>query len=148
MVWAEAVTAISTALLAVFAAIVGIGFLFAFAEFRRLTPELRRLAETLDRDGRPVMESLRSLVEEAGKAVSTVRKEVDGLADTSRGLRGRVENAAASIEDRLVDLDALLDVVQEEVEGTALDIAAALRTTRRGGKLFRRMKRALISRRR
>jgi hypothetical protein len=42
----------------------------------------------------------------------------------------------------------LLGVVQEEVEGTALDIAAALRTTRRGGKLFRRMKRALTSRRR
>ncbi len=148
MVWAEAVTAISTALLAVFAAIVGFGFLFMFAEIRRLTPELRRLAETLDRDGRPVMQSMKSLVEEAGKTVTTVRQEVEALADTSRGVRGRVEDAVASIEDRLVDLDSLLDVVQDEVEGTALDIAAALRTTRRGGKLFRRMKRALTSRRR
>jgi hypothetical protein len=85
MVWAEAVTAISTALLTVLVAIVGVGFLLMFAEFRRLTPELRRLAETLDRDGRPVLQSMKSLVEDAGKTVSTVRQEVEGLANTSHG---------------------------------------------------------------
>ena len=42
--------------------------------------------------------------------------------------------------------DALIDVLQYEVEETALDIAAAMRTTRRGTTVLRAMKRAFLGR--
>jgi uncharacterized protein YoxC len=128
--------------------IAGLALLPVLIEVRRLVPELRRLTENIDRETRPVLDSVRGLVGDASKAVATVRSEVDGLANTSRGLRDRVERAADTVEDRLLDLDALLDVVQQEVEDAALDISAALRTTRRGGKILRKMKRRFLDRRR
>ncbi len=148
MAWAETVTALSAATIALMLVICSIGMLFLFGELRRLASELRRLTGILDHDARPALLSIKSLVDDAGETVTLVKKEVDGFVGTSRGMRERVERAADSIEDRLIDLEALLDVVQDEFEGTALDIAAALRTTRRGGKLFRTMKRALVARRR
>jgi len=148
MAWAETVTALSTALIAVMLVICGVGLLFFFGELRRLAAELRRLTGILDHDARPALLSIKSMVEDAGQAVTAVKSEVEGFAGTSKGLRDRVERAADAIEDRLLDLGALLDVVQDEVEGTALDIAAALRTTRRGGKLLRKVRRAIAARRR
>ena len=86
------------------------------------------------------------MIDDASGVVAKVKTEVDGLVDTSKGIRKRAERAAVSIDDRLHDIETLVDVVQQEVEDTALDITAALRTTRRGGKLFKRMRRALLRR--
>ena len=90
-----------------------------------------------------VRASLRMLQGLAGPAlddvrqfVGTIRAEVDGLAGTSRDLRARVVKAADAAEARLAELDALVDVVQQEVESAALDIAATLRTVRRGASLL------------
>lgn len=148
MMWAEAVSAISLAVIAIFAVAAALAFMLLVRDLRRSVPDLRRIIDQLSQDGRPILSSLRALIDDAGKAVSVVRSEIDGVANTSKGLRKRVERAAESVEDRLQDLDALLDVVQEEVEDVALDIAAAMRTTRRGGKLVRMMKRKLLGRRR
>src|SRR2546422_3006737 len=49
----------------------------------------------------------------------------------------RSVKAADAAEARLQDLDALLDVVQEEVESAVLDVAATLRGVRRGIALVR-----------
>jgi uncharacterized protein YoxC len=83
--------------------------------------------------------SLRVLNDLAGPAVSDVRQLVAGirteaehLVGTSRDLRGRIVNAADAAEARLADLDALFEVVQEEVETTVLDVAATVRSVRRG----------------
>ena len=40
--------------------------------------------------------------------------------------------AADKAEERLTDLDALAEVMQEEIQETALDAAAALQNVRRG----------------
>lgn len=146
MAWAEAVTAISTAVIAAILLVASIAAVLMFGEFRRLARELRRLSVTLDRDARPALLSVKKVIEDSGEVVGAVRSEIDAIVGTSQDLRERVEAVADTVEDRLYDLESLLDVVQTEVEDTALDVAAALRTTRRGGKLFRQMKRAILGR--
>ena len=136
MGWAETLTALSTALIAVMLSVVCVVLVLL----------LRTLTKTFNKDGKPAIQSLRAMIDEASSVVTTVKSEVNGLAETSKDIRKRTERAARSIEDRLHDIETLVDVVQEEVEDTALDVAAALRTTRRGGKLFKRMKRALLRR--
>jgi methyl-accepting chemotaxis protein len=146
MGWAEALTAVSTAAIAL-AIIVGcIAVVFLLKDARRLIGELESLTKKIDEEGKPAIESFRTMIADASTVVTKVKTEVDGLADTSRVIRKRAERAAASIDDRLHDIEALVDVVQQEVEDVALDITAALRTTRRGGKLFKRMRRALLRR--
>ncbi len=86
---------------------------------------------------------LRVLRELAGPAVgdvrallASIRTEAEGLVGTSRALRERIVRAADAAEARLNDLDAVVEVVQQEVESTAVDVAATLRTVRRGVSLL------------
>src|SRR2546425_1067905 len=86
---------------------------------------LEQFARLLEQLAGPAVSDVRQLV-------ATIRTEAEGLAGTSRELRARIVKAADAAEVRLQDLDALLDVVQEEVESAVLDVAATLRGVRRG----------------
>jgi len=68
--------------------------------------------------------------------LASIRTEAEGLVGTSRALRERIVRAADAAEARLNDLDAVVEVVQQEVESTAVDVAATLRTVRRGVSLL------------
>ena len=146
MVWAEVITAISTAIIAVVVLAVGVMLLGLQRDVRALMRTVDRTVDHLDRDARPALDSARKLVDDAALLVSTVRSETDGIVHSSKDVRKRLEQLINRTEDRLHDLDALIDVVQTEVEETALDVAAALRTTRRGASVFRSMKRAFLKR--
>jgi uncharacterized protein YoxC len=146
MGWAEVVTAISTAIIAVAVILAGITVVMTLNEFRTLAQSVQRVAELLERDARPTLDSARRLVDDVQHVVSSVRREADDIVDSSQDVRERMQRLLQRTEERLQDLDALIDVVQYEVEETALDVAAALRTTRRGATVFRAMKRAFLGR--
>ncbi|PYO41382.1 MAG: hypothetical protein DMD33_13990 [Gemmatimonadetes bacterium] len=116
--WVAVVTGISLAILALSAIVIALSSLAAALGVREFLRMLRELAG-------PALGDVRQLV--AG-----IRTEADGLVGTSRELRGRIVAAADAAQARLADLDALFEVVQEEVETTVLDVAATLRTVRRG----------------
>ena len=137
MQW-EALTAISVAILALESLVLGV----------TLAAWLRRLGRVLDKDGQPLLQAARSVAEAAGKVVHELRGEVEQVVATSRELRQRISGAAGSIEERAQDLEAVLDILQDEVEETALDVAAAPRATRRGTKVIRAVKRAFLRGRR
>ena len=75
---------------------------------------------------------------------------VDGrrLAETSRRVRRKVVRGIDRVEERLADLETLYDVVHDEVEDTALDVAAALRSARQGNGMIGRVRRLLVPSRR
>jgi len=146
MAWPEVVTAISAVVIALVLLFCGPAYIIYLFTLRRVAMQLAKVTESLERDGKPLIQSARNIVDDAGRAVSNVRGEVDAIVQTSSDVRERIENTVDSVEARLMDLEALLDVVQEEVEETALDLAAALRTTRRGGSLLRKVKRAVVGR--
>lgn len=62
--------------------------------------------------------------------VDRVREEGDAYLDTSRRFRRRLEKGIDRVSERAADLDALYEVVQEEVEESALGFASVLRTAR------------------
>lgn len=116
--WVAVVTAISLAILALSAVAIAVSSAVVALATRTL---LRRL-----RDGAgPALDEVRQLV-------ATIRTEAESLVGTSQNLRGRIVKAADQAQARLADLDALFEVVQEEVETTVLDAAATMRTVRRG----------------
>jgi hypothetical protein len=137
MSW-EALTAISVTILALMSVLLVAGTAWW----------LGRVAGMLDREGRPMLQAARTAAEDAGKIISQLRGEVDQIVATSREVRGRVSSAAGSLDERARDLEAVLDVLQDEVEETALDVAAAMRATRRGTSVLRAVKRAFIRGRR
>jgi hypothetical protein len=142
MEWPAVVTALSTALIALMLAIPAVAALLLIIQLRRAVKAVERFSGTLQQEILPAVQSARRVAEQATQVGETVKGEVSGVIDTSRDLRARIVRAADATEERLNDLDALLDVLYEEVEDTVLDVSAALRTTRRGVSLISGVKRA------
>jgi type VI protein secretion system component VasK len=90
-------------------------------------------------------------IEEAADATRglavKVQDEVTELVRTSQRLRFEVDRGVRRAKRRLQDLDAVAEVVQEEIEETALDVAATLRTVRVGRGVLGRITRLLRKRR-
>ena len=144
----EALTAVSVAVLALMSLLLTIALLLWLRDLGRLRDRLDAFMQVLERDGPPLLSAARSVASDATRVVGSVRDEVDQIVAISRDLRQRVSGAAGALEERVRDLEAVLDVLQEEVEETALDVAAALRATRRGASLLRGLKRVFLRGRR
>lgn len=145
--WPLIVIAIATSLMALSVLVILIGMLGTLRQLGQLSERLARVVESLDRDARPALDSMRRTADDASRAAVAIRDEVVALGGTSRDVRERVQRTAASLEERFVEFDTLLDVLHEEVEDTVLDVAALLRTTRRGTGLVRGLRRAFGRRR-
>ena len=77
--------------------------------------------------------------------VGRLRDEGDAYLATSRRLRKRLDHGIDRVSERAADLDALYEVVHDEVEDTALHFASVLRTARLStgiiGRVLRRRRR-------
>ena len=87
-----------------------------------------------------IMKQVEKLKEHVAKVSAETRAvaerlkhEVEGFVDLSTETRGKVRVAIDSVETRLKDIDALVEVLHEEAEETALDVAAFVRTARHAG---------------
>ena len=134
--------------------VIALGFmglaLAALALTRRATNEARamsrELAELRQELG-PTIQAINQWADSGGLG-GKLRDEVNALLAVSRDLRARVVRGAGRVERRLDDLDALYEVVSDEVEDTALDLASKLRAFRTGTSALSRIKRLLVRGRR
>jgi uncharacterized protein YoxC len=83
-----------------------------------------------------VVDSLRSDLGPALGAAGLIGKEAEELVQASRQLR-------AGVRERVANLEAMYDVLEEEVEETAIEVAVTLRGLRRGAGWFGRLRRLL-----
>jgi len=105
---------------------------------------LKEMKETIDRTQGAIARTaqhMRDIGAEGEHLAHIVRHEAEAFAKTGKRLRKKVRQASDRVEERLEDLDALYEVVYEEVSDTALTAASAVRTLRTGGKWVRRVKR-------
>ena len=106
--------------------------------------ELAELREELS----PALASLTRLGTQGAEIVDLARDEVGELLVTSRHFREDVAEGLRRTRERLADFEAVVEVVQEEVEDAALDFTAALRTVRTGTGVIGRLRRMILPRRR
>lgn len=142
--WPAVVMAISLSILALAGVVHVFAYIRYLSELQSLSRRFDDILNTLDRDARPALQSLRTAAEDGGRVFTLVRKEAEAFSDGARSLREGVQDVAERLEERFREFETLADLLQDELEDTALDVAAALRTTRRGTGLFRKMKRAFL----
>ena len=121
--WVGVVSAISLAIIAVAALVAATAIIAAALGVRAAVKALKGFAG-------PAIADVRQLI-------GSIKIEADALVGSSREVRHRIVRAVDRAEDRLTDLDALAEVVQEELEETALDAAATMRDVRRGLSVWR-----------
>ncbi len=113
-------------------------------EVRELSEELGKLRAELT----PALSAVRRIGETGAELSDDLRGEVKAYLEASRELRRQLDRGVRRVRHRLSDLDALYEVVHGEVEETALDVAARLRSVRRGTSVLGRIRRLLIRGRR
>jgi hypothetical protein len=111
---------------------------------RGLTNELHELRAELG----PALAALNKFGDAGAEVVDLARHEVRELVATSEALRTDLRRGVRRAKRRLSDLDALAEVMQEEVEATAVDAATAMRTLRTSRGVIGEVRRYLSSRRR
>jgi hypothetical protein len=137
--------AISLAIIAVcFLAIAAVAAIAAL----RLSGEAKKLAAVvigLQDDAAQALKTVRRLTEQAQDLMVVVRNEAGAFAHTSRRVRRKLVRGVDRVEEKLADLETLYDLVHGEVEDAALDVAAGLRSVRRGNGMLGRVRRLLVA---
>jgi len=136
--------AISLAVLAL--SILGMAIAVAIAALRvaKQAKKVGGLVDGLQDDIARTLKGVRNLTEQAQEVMVLVRHEAGAFAQTARRLRRKTVRAVDRIEAKLQDLETLYDVIHDEIEGSALDLAAALRSLRRGNGVLGRVRRILV----
>lgn len=142
--WVGPTMAISLAVIALSILGVAVAVLITVSRLSGQVKKVGAVVEGLQDDVTEGVTSVRRLIEQAQDLMVVVRNEVGAFAQTSRQLRRKVTKGVDRIEGKLSDLETLYDLVHDEVEDTALDVAAALRSARRGNGMLGRVRRLLV----
>jgi hypothetical protein len=142
--WVGPTVAISLAVIAL--SVVGMAVAVGLAALRTASQirKVSTLVDGLQEDVAQTLTSVRRLTEQGQDLLVLVRHEAGAFAQTSRRVRRKVVRGVDRMEDKLSDLETLYDLVHHEVEDTALDVAAALRSARRGNGMLSRVRRLLV----
>jgi hypothetical protein len=146
--WVGPTVAISLVVIAL--SILAAAVVMAIAALR-ISAETRKLSAMVQGYQEDVTQGLagiRRLIDQGQDMLVVVRQEVGAFTQTSRRLRRKLVRGVDNIETKLADLETLYDLVHDEVEDTALDVAAALRTSRQGNGMLGRVRRLLVPSRR
>lgn len=132
--WVGTTAALSLLVIAAsFATIAAVAAMAARRAAREMQ-EVTRLMELLRQDLGPALTALTGIATDGKRVVSVLASEAEELARGSRMVR-------EAVAQRLGDLDAVYQVLQEEVEEAALDVATTLRTFRTGHGWYSRLRR-------
>jgi uncharacterized protein YoxC len=142
--WVGPTVAISLAVIAL--SFLGIAMALGVAALKIAgqTKKLGALVDGLQDDVARTLKTVRRLTEQAQDVMVLVRQETGAFAQTARRVRRKTVRGVDRVEMKLQELETLYDVVRDEVEGAALDMAAALRSVRRGNGMLGRVRRLLV----
>lgn len=92
---------------------------------------------------RPAFKALSAAAESTEKVTALIRREGEGLSATSQRVRESVDGGLERLQERVQDLDALYEVLYEELKETGLEAGVMLRQIRRPGGWWGRLRRLL-----
>ena len=142
--WVGPTMAISLAVIAFAFLAIAVGVLFAVLKLSGQVRKIATIVDGLQDDVGRTLKTVRGLTEQAQDIMVLVRHEAGAFAETARRVRRKAVRAVDRVEMKLQELETLYDVVHDEVEGAALDVAAALRSVRRGNGMLGRVRRILV----
>jgi hypothetical protein len=107
---------------------------FMLVALKRGLESLKTTVEKLYADVRPLMAQASEVAVDAREVVAMLRTDVERVTNAAGALSNQMLDVAAATERRMDDVNAVLDVVQGELEETVLSTTAALRGMRLGGR--------------
>jgi hypothetical protein len=123
--WVDVLADVATIVIAI--AIIAVGVVAVYGALK-----VRGMIKRIRGDFDPAIRNLTAASEQAQAISATLRKNVDELSGTVSETNDKVRRATEAAEARLVELNALMGVVQREAEDIFVRTASAVRGVQTG----------------
>ncbi|HEY3934642.1 MAG TPA: hypothetical protein VGL65_08480 [Gemmatimonadales bacterium] len=146
--WVGPVIALSVVVIAAAVSFVAVMIFAALREAQHRTATLAREVAQLRLELAPTLEAVKNFGESGAEVAQMAREEAREIIDTTRRVRYDIERGVKRAKRRLADLDAVVEVAQQEVDAVVVDVATALETARSGAGMISQLRRLIRPRRR
>jgi hypothetical protein len=142
--WVGPTMAVSLAVIALAVVLAAAVVVFLGLRVAGEVKRVRGVVERLQDEAAQGLASARRLLEQGQDLAVVIRQEAGAYAQTSQRIRRKLVRGTDRLEAKLVDLETLYDLIHEELEDTALDVTATLRSSRQGNGMLGRVRRLLV----
>ncbi|HEX5830145.1 MAG TPA: hypothetical protein VFY16_04130 [Gemmatimonadaceae bacterium] len=138
----EKISTIAGGLGSIMLVILAIGLIPAALNFRRFFLRVNELLDRFYGDITPLVHNASAISDNVNYVTTALRSDVRQVTQTVAAANHRVLAAMKATEQRIQELNALLDVVQEEAEAMFVSGAATVRGLRAGARTYEELGRA------
>ncbi len=135
--WFNTVTGVASGLVSVCILALSVALIPAAWNFRKSYAKINELLKRIDADIKPIVKHASTIADNVDYVTTSIRVDIQQVSATIATANERLNAALAAAEQRVQDLNALLRVVQEEVEDTFVGTASTVRGVRAGVASFR-----------
>lgn len=146
--WVGPAVAVSLMLIAAAYVVIGFVAVFAMREAVEHSKVLGREIAQLRTDLAPTLDAVRQFSEKGAAVAEMAEAEVNEIVTATRQIRVDVQRGVERAKLRLADFEATVEVVQEEIDATVVEVSAALETARAGAGMIGQLRRLIRPRRR
>lgn len=128
----------TSGILQIIVLLLGVGMLIALIllalSVRAAVGKVNDAVVKLSAETKPLIERATSIVEDTREVVAMVRTDVERLTDAAGAVSEQLIDAADVTSQRIDEVNAVLDVLQAELEGAAIGTVSAIRGVRVGAR--------------
>ena len=132
----EKVTSIASGLLTLTIMVLAVSVVPAAWNFRKSYKKVSDMLDKVYGDINPLMRHASAIADNIDYITTSIRVDVQQVSQTVAAVNQRLQQAVQSAETRIVELNALLDVVQEEAESAFVATASTIRGVKTGIQAF------------
>jgi uncharacterized protein YoxC len=130
--WFERVTGIASVVLTLTIIILSAALIPAAWNFRKSYKKVSDMLDKVYGDINPLMRHASSIADNVDYVSTAIRVDIQQVSQTVAAVNQRLQQAVDAAEDRIHQLNALLEVVQEEAESALVTTASTIRGVRTG----------------
>jgi uncharacterized protein YoxC len=128
----EKTTGIASGVMTITVIILTVALVPAAWNFRKSYKKVSDMLDKIYGDVNPLMRHASAIADNVDYITTSIRVDVQQVSQTVAAVSQRLQDALAGAEDRVKQLNALLDVVQEEAESAFVTTASTIRGVQTG----------------
>ena len=128
----EKITSIASGVMTITVIVLTVALVPAAWNFRKSYKKVSDMLDKIYGDVNPLMRHASAIADNVDYITTSIRVDVQQVSQTVAAVNQRLQDALAGAEDRMKQLNALLDVVQEEAESAFVTTASTIRGVQTG----------------
>ena len=130
--WFDKVTSIASAVMTITIIVLSAALIPAAWNFRKSYKKVSDMLDKVYGDVNPLMRHASSIADNVDYVSTAIRVDIQQVSQTVAAVNQRLQQAASAAEARINQLNALIEVVQEEAESAFVSTASTIRGVKTG----------------